>query len=126
MLRILMIATPEASPSRIAFYDPKRKTILKVGTNRPCGFGNNKISIHAEENALNFCKNSKKKNLQIFIWRWMPSGQIKSAMCCHSCTQMLNKYNYENNVYTFDGDNIISAISTNPEISLGYKIKHGL
>jgi len=126
MLRILMIATPEPSPSRIAFYDPKRNVILKVGTSRPCGFGYNKISIHAEENALNFCRNSKKKNLQIFIWRWTSTGEIKSAMCCHSCTQMLNKYNYENNVYTFDGDNIISAISNNPEISLGYKIKHNL
>jgi hypothetical protein len=124
-----MITTPELLLSRIAFYDPKKNIILKVGTSRPCGIGYNKSSIHAEENALNFCRNSKKKNLQIYIWRWTSNGNIKKAMCCYSCTKMLKKYNYENKVFTFDDsndNNIISAISENPEVSLAYKIKNSI
>lgn len=122
-----MIPTPERYLYRIAFYDTKKRVILKTGSSRPCGNHHNRTSIHAEECAINYCRNIKKKNLHIYIWRWGSNGEIKPAMCCYRCTKVLNKYNMTNNVFTFNlNKNIISAISENPEISLAYKIKNGL
>ena len=62
--------------SNIAFYDPKRKHILDFGSSRACGCNHNKISIHAEQNAINYCrKNDKKHKYEIYIWRYGKDGK---------------------------------------------------
>ena len=52
------------------------------------------------------CKKSKHYN--IYIWRWGKCGNIKPKICCTRCTKMLNKYNYQDKIFTFDNNNIIS------------------
>jgi len=122
-----MIPIPSKLLSSIAFYDPKRKNILDFGSSRACGCNHNKISIHAEQNAIDYCrKNDKRKNFEIYIWRYTKDGDLKSAHCCHSCTKLINKYGFQNRVYTFDDDNIVDAVVDNPQVSLGYKIKNNL
>ena len=122
-----MISRPLPQQFSIAFYDPKRKNILNFGSSRACGCNHNKISIHAEQNAINYCrKNNKKNKLEIYIWRYSKDGNIKSAHCCHSCTKLVKKYNYQDRVFTFDKENIESALVDDPQISLGYNIKHNL
>ena len=122
-----MIPIPSKLLSSIAFYDPKRKNILDFGSSRACGCNHNKISIHAEQNAIDYCrKNDKRKNYIIYIWRYTKDGDLKSAHCCHSCTKLINKYGFQNRVYTFNDDNIVNAVVDNPQVSLGYKIKNDL
>tara|TARA_Y100000590_G_scaffold459131_1_gene615451 strand:+ start:416 stop:784 length:369 start_codon:yes stop_codon:yes gene_type:complete len=122
-----MISRPFLLRYSIAFYDPKRKNILDFGSSRACGCNHNKISIHAEQNAINYCrKNEKRNKLEIYIWRYSKDGNIKSAHCCHSCTKLVKKYNYQDRVFTFDKENIKSALVDEPQISLGYKIKYNL
>ena len=122
-----MIPLPSKLLSSIAFYDPKRKNILDFGSSRACGCNHNKISIHAEQNAINYCrKNDKRKNYEIYIWRYTKDGDLKSAHCCHSCTKLIHKYGFQNRVYTFNDDNIVNAVVDNPQVSLGYKIKNDL
>ena len=122
-----MILIPSKLLFSIAFYDPKRKNILDFGSSRACGCNHNKISIHAEQNAINYCrKNDKRKNFEIYIWRYTKDGDLKSAHCCYSCTKLINKYGFQNRVYTFDDDNIVNAVVDNPQVSLGYKIKNDL
>ena len=103
----------------IAFYDPKRKIILKYGSSRPCGHNHSKKSIHCEDIAINYCRNIDKK-LNIYIWKYNVNGEIKPAYCCYRCTLLANKYNYTNKIYTFNNNEIISGIVDNPVLSLGY------
>ena len=122
-----MIPIPSKLLYSIAFYDPKRKNILDFGSSRACGCNHNRISIHAEQNAIDYCrKNDKRKNFEIYIWRYTKDGDLKSAHCCHSCTKLINKYGFQNRVYTFLDDNIVDAVVDNPQVSLGYKIKNNL
>ncbi len=122
-----MITRPWLLLSSIAFYDPKRKNILDFGSSRACGCNHNKISVHAEQNAINYCrKNEKRNKLEIYIWRYSKDGTIKSAHCCHACTKLVEKYNYQDRVFTFDNENIKSAIVDEPQLSLGYKIKYNI
>lgn len=122
-----MIPIPSKLLYSIAFYDPKRKNILDFGSSRACGCNHNKISIHAEQNAIDYCrKNDKRNNFIIYIWRYTKDGDLKSAHCCYSCTKLINKYGFQNRVYTFDDDNIVDAVIDNPQVSLGYKIKNNL
>ena len=103
-------------------YDKKRKTIVGSGSSRPCGLNHNKSSIHAEQKAIEYCRNSTNTNLQIYIWRWSKKGKMKSIYCCRSCTQLIKKYKYENNIFTYDNDNKIIAIVDFPKVSLAYNI----
>lgn len=123
-----MIAPPLLWPSIIAFYDVKKKIILNYGSSRACGCNHNRASIHAEQAAINYCKeHNLKHRIKIFIWRYTKFGKIKTAMCCRACTQLVTKYNYQDKIFTFDENlTIISAISDNPQISLAYKIIHNL
>ena len=113
-------------------YDKKKKIIVDSGSSRACGCNYHKSSIHAEQRALEYLRNHKKnhkknKSLKVYIWRWGKTGEIKSTYCCVSCSQLINKYGYQDNIFTFDNDNIpISAMKTNPELSLAYKIKYDL
>ena len=105
-------------------YDKKKKCILKTGESRPMSKNNHKISIHAEERALQNClqMNSRKK-YDIYIWKYGRKGDIKKKMVCLNCYNLLCKYNYDNNIYTFDNGEIITAID-NPKISLGNMIRN--
>ena len=42
-------------------YDKSRKRVVSQGTSRPCGENGNKISIHAEEKCIGFCRLQKKR-----------------------------------------------------------------
>jgi len=111
-------------------YDKKKKQIIHYGSSRPCGCNHHKSSIHAEQMAINYCKKHVKNMniIKIIIWKWDKRGNIKSAFCCRSCSQFINKYNYQYLFYTIDSDNnkIISSLVENPGLSLAYKIKYGL
>ena len=125
-LIVFILARPVRWPFSIAFYDPKRKTIVKKGSSRACGKNFNRISIHAEQKAIEWCRNNDIRNrYQIYIWRYSKQGTLKSAHCCNACSQLVSKYNFKNRIFTFDNNNSCSpAMIDNPEISLGYKIKH--
>ena len=111
--------------SSIAFYDPKRKNILDFGSSRACGCNHNKISVHAEQNAINYCrKNEKRNKLEIYIWRYSKDGTIKSAHCCHACTKLVKKYNYQDRVFTFQNHKLCPAVVDNPPLSLNSIIRH--
>ena len=121
-----MISRPLLWQFSIAFYDPNKKNILNFGSSRACGCNHNKISIHAEQNAINYCrKNNKRNKLEIYIWRYSKEGKVKPVFCCGACTNLLHKFNYENRVYTFQGDQRCPAIGQ-PYITLGYQIKNQL
>ena len=108
-------------------YDKRKKIILYCGPNRPCGCNHNKTSIHAEQIAFELLKKHKKnRSLQIYIWKWGKCGNLKPAYCCVSCKQLIQKYNYHDNIFTFVDGDIVSAILENPNLSLGYMIKYGL
>ena len=108
-------------------YDKRKRIIVNSGSSRACGCNHNKTSIHAEQIALELLmKHKKNRNLQIYIWKWGKCGELKPAYCCVSCKQLLTKYNYEHNIFTFISDKIVTAIIENPSLSLGYMIKYGL
>ena len=108
-------------------YDKRKRIVVHSGSSRACGCNHHKTSIHAEQRAFEYLRNHKKnKNLQIYIWKWNKCGDIKPAYCCVSCKQLLMKYNYQEKIFTFENEKIISAITENPNLSLGYMIKYGL
>ena len=98
----------------IAFYDRKKKIIVKTGCCRANGEGSSKITCHAEELAIKYCRRYDKKN----------KYEIKTTTCCKSCTKLANKYNYQNRIFTFEDENIINAVIDNPKISLGNIIRN--
>jgi hypothetical protein len=106
-------------------YDKHKKCIVNHGTSRACGDNSSKISIHAEQICLKYCKyNDKKHNYEIYIWRYSKQGKIKPVYCCESCCKLLNKFNYFNRIYTFeDGERVIPT--SRPYITLGKLIKYG-
>ena len=109
-------------------YDPKRKSIIKTGSSRACGENFNRFSIHAEQKAINYCRECgghKSKRYQIFIWRYAKDGSLKPLKCCNACSQLLKKYNFMDRIFTFDGDSISSANDA-PYVTLGYKILRNL
>ena len=56
-------------------YDKKKKTIINIGTSRPCGNNYNRSSIHAEELAVQYMKNLPKINrYEIYIFRYSKEG----------------------------------------------------
>tara|TARA_B100000035_G_C20645938_1_gene398768 strand:- start:136 stop:558 length:423 start_codon:yes stop_codon:yes gene_type:complete len=110
--------------SNYLIYDKNKKTILDYGSSRPNGFGLSKISFHAEELAIKKCNLINKKNIEIYIWKYNKNGSIKPWYCCKSCTKLAYKYNYNNKIFTFDKDTKISAITDEPNISLGNLMRH--
>ena len=111
--------------SCIAFYDRKKKIIVRTGACRPNGHGSSKISSHAEELAIRYCRQFDHKNkYDIYIWRYGKGGDIKTTYCCKSCTKLSTKYNYHNRIFTFENNNIISAIIDKPVVSLGNMLRH--
>ena len=120
------LSLPALLQFSIGYYDPKKKVILDFGSSRPCGCNHNKISIHAEQRAIEYCrKNDKKKKFKIYIGRYARDGHLKPAYCCHACSQLVTKYEFHNRIFTLDNGNFVNALMDKPEVSLGYKIKHG-
>jgi len=108
-------------------YDKRKRIVVHSGSSRACGCNHHKSSIHAEQRALEYLRKHKKnKGLQVYIWRWSKCGEIKSTYCCLSCSQLIYKYGYEKDIFTFDNKEIVNAIIKNPELSLAYKIKYDL
>ena len=111
--------------SCIAFYDRKQKIIVKSGACRANGNTSSKITTHAEELAIKYCRQFDHKNkYDIYIWRYGKEGNIKTATCCKSCTKLAKKYNYHQRIFTFDGEETIDAVIDNPKISLGNMIRN--
>ena len=111
--------------SCIAFYDRKKKIIVKSGGCRANGNSSAKITCHAEELAIKYCRQFDHKNkYDIYIWRYGNSGDIKTTTCCKSCTKLANKFDFTNRIYTFENDNIVNAIIDNPKVSLGNMIRN--
>ena len=109
---------------RFIIYDPKKKTIIKIGESQALPQNSAKISIHAEKVAIKTCLRIDPKNkYNIYIWRWTKDGKIKKKTCCRECTKFAQKLNFDHRIFTFDHDKIVSAIEDNPEISFGYSIK---
>ena len=111
--------------SCIAFYDRKKKIIVKSGACRVNGNSSSKITCHAEELAIKYCRKYDKKNkYDIYIWRYGKSGDIKTTCCCKSCTKLAYKYDFQNRIFTFKDDNPINAIIENPQVSLGNMLRN--
>ena len=111
--------------SCIVFYDRKKKIIVKSGACRPNGCGSSKISSHAEELAIKYCRQFDNKNkYDIYIWRYGRTGDIKTASCCKACTKLATKYNYQHRIFTFNEGNIVSAVVDNPVVSLGNMLRN--
>ena len=107
------------------------RNLIHFGTSRVCGNGHSKNTIHAEELALKYIavlrKKKKKTNkLNIVIWRFCGEMKAKSAFCCKSCTKLIKKYEFERNIFTIDNfsKKMISALLSNPKLSLGNIIRH--
>ena len=111
--------------SSIVFYDRKKKNIVKTGYCRANGHGSSKITCHAEELAIKYCRENDKKNkCDIYIWRYGKKGDIKTSTCCKSCTKLATKYNYQNRIFTFKDNKIINAVVDNPSVSLGNMLRN--
>lgn len=114
-------------PSIGGYYDPKKKTIVKYGQNRPCGKNHYKSSIHAEECAIKFCqKNDKRNRFIIIISKFNKDGFHIPKMSCRFCCKLANRLHYQDRIFTIENQSLISAIPINPEYPLSYKIKHAL
>ena len=109
-------------------YDSKRRTIVDFGSSRPCGKNHRRYSIHAEEKAIQYCRNNDKRNrFIIIISKFNKDGTHKYKECCYSCSQLAKKYKYQDKIFTINDKNeLVKAMIDNPEISLAYKIKYGL
>ena len=126
IIQVSSLSIPAPWRFSIGFYDPKRKTIVNFGNSRACGINHNKSSIHAEQRAIEYCrKNDKRNKYKIYIGRYAKDGHLKPAYCCHSCSQLAKKYNFEDRVFTLDNNNFVSALKDNPMVSLAYQIKRG-
>ena len=102
----------------------KKKIILKHSSSRYV-VNYNKRSLHAEQRAIyELNKYKNKNNIDNFIWRYDRKLNIKPCYSCHSCTLLLKKYGYENNIFTFVNNLKVSAITNIPELSFSYKIKN--
>ena len=111
--------------SCIAFYDRKKKNIVKSGSCRANGNSSSKITCHAEEQAIKYCNKYDKKNkYDIYIWKYGKKGNIKTTHCCKSCTKLANKFNYTDRIYTFKNNQVKKAVVDNPSVSLGNKLRN--
>ena len=107
-------------------YDCRRKRIVHHGTSRACGENHNKISIHAEEKCIEYCRSAdRRKKYELYIWRYSKEGKVKPVFCCGACTKLLNKFNYHNKIYTFQNKHICPAVGQ-PYVTLGYQMKNQL
>ena len=127
IIQISFLSSPAPWRFSIGFYDPKRKVILDFGNSRACGSNHNRISIHAEQKAIEYCRTHDKKNkYKIFIGRYAKDGHLKPAYCCRACSQLVKKYNFQDRIFTLDNDKFVSALKKNPETSIGYQLKHNM
>jgi deoxycytidylate deaminase len=56
---------------------------------------------HSEFDCINSCKNIKQyKNLEIYVYREISNGEIRSSKCCFYCQNMLKYYGIKKIHYT--------------------------
>ena len=107
-------------------YDKKRKTIVSIGTSRPCGINRQSASLHAEELCIQFLKKSSNINrYQMYIYRYSKQGFLKPVFCCQKCSKLIEKNNLENKFYTFDENQRIISAMGSPYMPLADKMKYG-
>tara|TARA_B100001094_G_scaffold181735_1_gene176103 strand:- start:2352 stop:2774 length:423 start_codon:yes stop_codon:yes gene_type:complete len=107
-------------------YDKKKKKIVSMGTSRACGENHNKISIHAEQKCIEYCRsNDKRHKYEFYIWRYTKDGRVKPVFCCGACIKLLEKFKYHNKIYTFEDNQICPAIGR-PYVTLGHQMKNQL
>ena len=100
-------------------YNPKKKNIVLYGSSRPRGTNYNGSSTHAEQIAWNKLKYIKNKDkMEIYIWRWNKKGEYVTKYSCNICTKLAYKYNFHNQLFTFNNGQKISAIIDNPPLCL--------
>ena len=106
-------------------YDKKKKKIIEKGTSRACGINNSRLSIHAEEKCISYCRsnNKNRRKFEIYIWRYSKQGEVKSVFSCNSCSKMITKFNYQNQVFTFENKKKISAMG-HPYQTLGRQLNN--
>ena len=106
-------------------YCKNKKRIIDMGESRPCGINHCQSSIHAEEKAIKTFLNhkGKNKNYEIYVWRWSKGGEIKTKVCCNRCTKIVQKFNLQNKIFTFNNYEKCPAIINNPPLSLAWQIK---
>ncbi len=112
-------------------YDTKRRMVIDTGTSRVCGENNSRRSVHAEELAIKFILDYKRRigeksnnRFKIIIWRFNKSQMIKPAICCASCTKFANKYNFINNMYTVSDNELRCSVIEDPKPSIGNIMRH--
>ena len=107
-------------------YDKKRKTIVHAGTSRACGQNHHRISIHAEQKCISYCRSNDSRNkYEIYIWRYSKEGRVKPVFCCGACTKLIKKFNYQDKIFTFNNHQICPAIGV-PYDTIGLQIKKRL
>ena len=105
-------------------YDKKRKTIVQKGTSRACGDNHKKISIHAEQICISYCRTKDTRNkYEIYIWRYSKHGKLKPVYCCGACCQIAKKYNYYDKIFTFENQEICPAVGS-PYTTIGNILKN--
>ena len=108
-------------------YDKKRRTIVSIGTSRPCGINRQNASLHAEELCIQFLKKSSNINrYQMYIYRYSKQGFLKPVFCCQKCSKLIEKNNLENKFYTFDENQRIISAMGSPYMPLADKMKYGM
>lgn len=102
-------------------YDPSKNRVVQTGTSKPCGCKNKNHSIHAEIQALYYCKKYDKRNrYQIYIWKYSKTGKIKPKYSCKLCTDRFINSSMCHRIFTFNDFEKVSSIVDNPIYSLGY------
>ena len=109
---------------KYCLYDKKKKRILKISESRALCQGLSKLSIHAEEMAIrDIIRLDSKNKCEIYIWKYGKGGEIKTKYCCKICTELLKKYKMEKRIFTFENGIKVSALTDNPEVSIGNMIR---
>tara|TARA_B100001123_G_C15341496_1_gene1035162 strand:+ start:7238 stop:7666 length:429 start_codon:yes stop_codon:yes gene_type:complete len=106
-------------------YDKRKKKVIDKGTSRACGENHPKISIHAEEKCISYCRKNDKnrRKYEIYIWRYSKKGKVKPVFSCYGCSKIISKFNYQNKVFTFENNKKISAMGQ-PYETIGNQLKH--
>ena len=106
------------------FWDEKTKQIIKIGSSRPNGINSYYRSIHAEITAIKQYGLFQNKKIKIIIWKFDISKNFLPCYSCLTCTKTINKYNFNNIIFTIKDNKLVSSIINNPVICFGLQLKY--
>ena len=106
------------------FWNEKTKQITKIGSSRPNGVNSYYRSIHAEINAIKQYRTCSNKNIVIIIWKFDICHNFIPCYSCLTCSKTINKYNFNNIIFTIKNNELISALIKNPRICFGLQLKY--